>query len=198
MSQLRKNSIKARAPLAERLAELAKFGDPASKIHGQLAAEGYDVSPRSVRRALLALRGPRRVARRLPATPAPAAAPPVPPAAPAPTEDEIASASLETREEWLKLASRSAAAAEARGDLASVATFGRLATSILESMRKAEQPDSKLEGMIVVPADTFEKGAAEAKHTLESLLNDLYGGPGVEWTNCEACGLPMLKKEKTK
>jgi hypothetical protein len=179
-------------PLADRLAELEPSGEGAPALHERLTAEGYDVGERSVGRMLAKLRGPRKVATRV--AEAPPADPPPPPAAPLPTDAEIEAAGLETREEWLGMAARSARAAEARGDLASVAAFGRLATSILESMRKAEPKDELPPDMVLVSADEMRKLDKKPEQWFEQLHREAFD-EAKHWPVCPTCKQSIPPKE---
>jgi hypothetical protein len=188
MKKSAKTSRKPRKPLANRLADLAKLGHSGPAAYRQLVAEGYDVSERSVGRKLRDIRGPQRVARRLPATDPPADPAP-PPAGALPTEEEIAVAAPETLEQWAELAGRSARAAESRGDLASVARFGNLATSIAEAMRKARPKEPPPEGVFVTMA-SMQAEAAKGEGMLEKLATALFDG-SEHWPVCPSCKRPI-------
>jgi hypothetical protein len=157
--------------LADRINELEKLGQSGPDTHRRLTAEGFKVSLRSVGRALRKIRGTQRVARRL-AEPS-QADPPPPPALPLPTEADIEAADLKTLESWRDLSARSAQAASARGDLAAVARFGSLATSIFEALRKARPKEAPPEGVFVTSSDMATL-AAKGRARLEKLVADMF------------------------
>jgi hypothetical protein len=121
-----------------------------------------------------------------PTTPADAAPPP---AAPLPTDEQIAGASLETREEWLAMAGRSARAAEARGDMTAVARFGTLAASLYESIRKATPKQEQPEGYFMTEAD---QSAADASNEARfDALERHLRAERAKWPSCRTCSQPV-------
>lgn len=173
----------------KRLAELASQGKSAAQIAALLKAEGAKTSRSSIGRELRKLRGAQRVGRRsaVPLTPTSS-----PPAGDDSEPVNVDAVDPKTFDDLLEMAGRALNVAEKKGDLAALARFGNLATSILEAKRKAAPPSSMPDGTFVT-GDAMRELAAEGEERFLRLIQGTFKEVN-NWPKCRACGQPVEPK----
>lgn len=100
------------------------------------------------------------------------------PAAPAPSGEALPSGEDDGLEQMIETAKRLVREAEAEGNLAGVATMGRLMAALLEHRRKAMPPPSVEEqGMVLVPAGEMTELGAMVAARLHAMVDRMAGKP---------------------